>query len=95
MINNKKIGFASLAMQAGVDPTLPYPHANGTFPISFVTIVGEWAYLVDVCNSLSFISLLFISFICLFLLFVSGDVAYANRSDLSSHLRLHRSNHIH
>lgn len=45
-----KIGFASLAIQAEIDPNIAYPSTNGTFPISLVTVVGEWSYLVDVCS---------------------------------------------
>jgi len=46
-----QIAFTSLAIQAGFDPTLMYPDGNGTFPISYLTILGEWSYLMDVMTA--------------------------------------------
>lgn len=56
----RKIGFSAMAIQAEIDPTLPYPHINGTFPIALVTIVGEWSHLVDVC----FLNILLFVYYC-------------------------------
>lgn len=46
----KQLGFASLAIQAGVDPMTPFPDENGTFPVSYFTIIGEFDYIMPVCN---------------------------------------------
>jgi hypothetical protein len=54
-LNVKQIGFMSLALQAGMDPTEAYPHESGIFPVSYVAIIGEWSYLMEVYNPFLFI----------------------------------------
>lgn len=41
-----QLGFINITMQAGADPTSPYP--NGSFPVSFFTIIGDFTYIDDV-----------------------------------------------
>eukprot|EP00026_Physarum_polycephalum_P013199 Phypoly_transcript_13576.p1 GENE.Phypoly_transcript_13576~~Phypoly_transcript_13576.p1 ORF type:complete len:337 (+),score=59.65 Phypoly_transcript_13576:45-1013(+) len=45
-----QIGFMSLAIQAGMNPTEAYPHESGIFPVSYVTIIGEWSYLMEIMD---------------------------------------------
>jgi len=43
-----QIGFANITVQAGGDPTSTYP--NGSFPVSFFTIIGDFTYIEEVMD---------------------------------------------
>jgi len=45
-----QIGFTSLAIQAGMSPNESYPHESGIFPVSYVAIIGEWSYLMEIMD---------------------------------------------
>lgn len=42
------MGFISITVQAGDDPFDGYP--DGTFPVSFFTIIGDYDYTSEVCD---------------------------------------------
>jgi len=41
-----QLGFCSLALQAGAHPLEVYGVADGTFPVSFLAILGEFSYVI-------------------------------------------------
>lgn len=42
-----QLGFSSITIQAGADPTRTYP--NGTLPLSFFALLGDYSYATEVC----------------------------------------------
>jgi len=41
-----QLGFISITQQAGANPVTGYP--DGTFPVAFFTIIGEYSYAADI-----------------------------------------------
>lgn len=41
-----QIGFSAIARQANLDPLTPYPNENGTFPITYFSIIGDFSYIM-------------------------------------------------